>query len=137
MCRVLARITAALADAGANIDEVHHQRAFTTLTAQNADIELGAANAHPAHVDEVLEHLRSVGDGGAHGHAVRQRFWPPRNRILPAQPTTFGRPAMSDTHTSADRPPTPWRRWVPTCPWCCRWWAHRDVLLAMIAVTMA
>ena len=58
---VLARITAALADAGANIEEVHHQRAFTTLTAQNADIELVLQTRSHAHVDEVLEHLRSVG----------------------------------------------------------------------------
>ncbi len=58
---VLARITAALADAGANIEEVHHQRAFTTLTAQNADIELVLQTRSHAHVDKVLEHLRSVG----------------------------------------------------------------------------
>src|SRR5699024_8636179 len=32
---VLARITATVADAGANIEEVHHQRAFTLLAAQN------------------------------------------------------------------------------------------------------
>jgi threonine dehydratase len=37
---VLARITATVADAGANIEEVHHQRAFTLLAAQNVEIEL-------------------------------------------------------------------------------------------------
>jgi threonine dehydratase len=36
----LARITAIVSEAGANIDEVHHQRAFTTLSAQNVEIEL-------------------------------------------------------------------------------------------------
>jgi threonine dehydratase len=37
----LARITAiVVSEAGANIDEVHHQRAFTTLSAQNVEIEL-------------------------------------------------------------------------------------------------
>ena len=36
----LAHITAAVADAGANIDEVHHQRAFSALSAQNVEIEL-------------------------------------------------------------------------------------------------
>ena len=36
----LARITAVVAEAGANIDEVHHQRAFTLLAAQNVEIEL-------------------------------------------------------------------------------------------------
>ena len=33
-------ITATVAEAGANIDEVHHQRAFTMLAAQNVEIEL-------------------------------------------------------------------------------------------------
>jgi threonine dehydratase len=37
---VLARITAVVAEAGANIDEVHHQRAFSTLSAQNVEVEL-------------------------------------------------------------------------------------------------
>jgi len=41
----LARITATVADAGANIDEVHHQRAFTLLAAQNVAIELGLQQA--------------------------------------------------------------------------------------------
>jgi threonine dehydratase len=36
----LARITATVGEAGANIDEVHHQRAFTMLAAQNVEIEL-------------------------------------------------------------------------------------------------
>ena len=36
----LAHITATVAEAGANIDEVHHQRAFTMLAAQNVEIEL-------------------------------------------------------------------------------------------------
>ena len=36
----LASITAIVSEAGANIDEVHHQRAFTVLAAQNVEIEL-------------------------------------------------------------------------------------------------
>ena len=41
----LAEVTAhASADAGANIDEVHHQRAFTMLAAQNVEIEAGGAD---------------------------------------------------------------------------------------------
>lgn len=58
---VLARITATVADAGANIGEVHHQRAFTLLAAQNVEIELVLQTRSKAHVDEVLGQLRSAG----------------------------------------------------------------------------
>lgn len=57
----LARITAMVAEAGANIDEVHHQRAFTTLSVQNAEIELVVQTRGHAHVTEVLEVLRQAG----------------------------------------------------------------------------
>ena len=58
---VLARITATVADAGANIEEVHHQRAFTMLAAQNVEIELVLQTRGKAHVDDVLGQLRSAG----------------------------------------------------------------------------
>jgi threonine dehydratase len=58
---VLARITATVADAGANIGEVHHQRAFTMLAAQNVEIELVLQTRSKAHVDEVLARLRAAG----------------------------------------------------------------------------
>jgi threonine dehydratase len=57
----LARITATVAEAGANIDEVHHQRAFTTLSAQNVEIELVVQTRGHAHVADVLEVLRNAG----------------------------------------------------------------------------
>jgi len=57
----LARITATVAEVGANIEEVHHQRAFTTLSVQNADIELVVQTRGHAHVTEVLEVLRQAG----------------------------------------------------------------------------
>ncbi len=57
----LARITATVADAGANIEEVHHQRAFTTLSAQNAEVELVVQTRGHAHVQEVLNVLRLAG----------------------------------------------------------------------------
>ena len=58
---VLARITATVADAGANIEEVHHQRAFTLLAAQNVEIELVLQTRSKAHVAQVLEALRAAG----------------------------------------------------------------------------
>ncbi|MBS0611191.1 MAG: threonine ammonia-lyase [Comamonadaceae bacterium] len=57
---VLARITATVAEAGANIEEVHHQRAFTLLAAQNVEIELVLQTRGKAHVQQVLERLRAA-----------------------------------------------------------------------------
>ncbi len=57
----LARITATVADAGANIDEVHHQRAFTLLAAQNVAIELVLQTRGRDHIAQVIERLRQAG----------------------------------------------------------------------------
>ena len=58
---VLARITAIVAEAGANIDEVHHQRAFSALSVQNVEVVLVLQTRNPAHVREVLDALASAG----------------------------------------------------------------------------
>lgn len=57
----LARITATVAEAGANVNEVHHQRAFTMLAAQNVDIEMVIQTRGPAHIEAVLQALRASG----------------------------------------------------------------------------
>ncbi len=57
----LAQITATVAGAGANIDEVHHQRAFTMLSAQNVDIELVIQTRGREHITQVLKVLRAAG----------------------------------------------------------------------------
>nr|MDP2192179.1 threonine ammonia-lyase [Rhodoferax sp.] len=57
----LAKITATVAEAGANIDEVHHQRAFTTLAAQNVEIELVIQTRGPQHIADVLAQLLAAG----------------------------------------------------------------------------
>ena len=58
---VLARITGVVADSGANIDEVHHQRAFSTLAAQNVEVELVLQTRNPQHVSEVVARLQAAG----------------------------------------------------------------------------
>jgi threonine dehydratase len=58
---VLARITAIVAEAGANIDEVHHQRAFSMLSAQSVEVELVVQTRNPAHVRELVDALRGQG----------------------------------------------------------------------------
>ena len=57
----LAKVTATVADAGANIDEVHHQRAFTMLSAQNVEIELVIQTRGREHIAEVLAVLNAAG----------------------------------------------------------------------------
>ena len=57
----LARITAIVSEAGANIDEVHHQRAFTMLAAQNVEVELVIQTRGPEHIQAVIGALH---DGG-------------------------------------------------------------------------
>ncbi len=63
---VLTRITALVAQTGANIDEVHHQRAFSSLAAQSVEIELVLQTRNPAHVREVVALL---GQAGFDAHA--------------------------------------------------------------------
>jgi threonine dehydratase len=58
---VLARITAVVAAAGANIDEVRHQRAFSALSAQHVDVELVVQTRGREHVRAVVEALRAAG----------------------------------------------------------------------------
>jgi len=58
---VLAHITAVVAEAGANIDEVHHQRAFSALSAQNVEVELVVQTRNRAHVSEVVARLAAAG----------------------------------------------------------------------------
>lgn len=57
----LARITAVVSEAGANIDEVHHQRAFTLLAAQNVEIELVVQTRGRDHVASLLQALVDAG----------------------------------------------------------------------------
>ena len=58
---VLARITALVAEAGANIDEVHHQRAFSMLSVQSVEVELVLQTRNLAHVQEVVSLLAAAG----------------------------------------------------------------------------
>jgi len=57
----LAAVTSLIAGANANIIEVHHQRAFTRLPAQNADVELVLQTRGPAHLQDVLDALARGG----------------------------------------------------------------------------
>ena len=57
----LAKITATVAEAGANIDEVHHQRAFTMLSVQSVEIELVIQTRGRAHIEQVIAALKDAG----------------------------------------------------------------------------
>jgi threonine dehydratase len=57
----LAKVTACLAQANANIEEVHHQRAFTHLPVLSAEVEFVLQTRGPAHVDEIVAALGRAG----------------------------------------------------------------------------
>ena len=57
----LADVASALGRLGANIDEVMHQRAFTTLSVERAQIEVVVQTRGDAHVQQMLETLRAEG----------------------------------------------------------------------------
>jgi threonine dehydratase len=57
----LARVTACLARAGANIDEVHHQRTFTDLPVQTTEVEFVLQTRDRAHIAEIITALRTAG----------------------------------------------------------------------------
>ena len=58
---ILATITHVIAECGANIDEVHHQRAFTSLAAQSVEIEVVIQARGNEHVQSVIEALDKAG----------------------------------------------------------------------------
>ena len=57
----LATVTACLAEASANIEEVHHQRAFTNLPLQTAEVEFVLQTRGGEHVEEIIRALRTAG----------------------------------------------------------------------------
>ena len=57
----LSQITQLVADTGANITEVSHQRAFTSLPAQDVEVDLVMQTRGHEHVDEILTKLRAQG----------------------------------------------------------------------------
>jgi threonine dehydratase len=54
----LADVASQLGRLGANIDEVQHQRAFTTLSVERAQIDVVVQTRGAAHVEEIVESLR-------------------------------------------------------------------------------
>lgn len=57
----LAKITNVIAEANANIEEVHHQRAFTHLPVQSAEVEFVLKTRDTTHVDEIIARLAAAG----------------------------------------------------------------------------
>jgi threonine dehydratase len=57
----LATVTACLAGANANIEEVHHQRAFTNLPLQTAEVDFVLQTRGREHVEEIIRALRAAG----------------------------------------------------------------------------
>ncbi|MGZ5217383.1 MAG: pyridoxal-phosphate dependent enzyme, partial [Caldimonas sp.] len=57
----LAEVAALLARLGANIDEVQHQRAFTSLSVERVQIEVVVQTRGVAHIEKILEAMRQEG----------------------------------------------------------------------------
>ena len=57
----LAQVTACLADANANIEEVHHQRAFTHLPVRTAQVDFVLETRSHEHVRQIIEALARAG----------------------------------------------------------------------------
>jgi threonine dehydratase len=67
----LAKVTACVAEQNANIEEVHHQRAFTQLAVQNAEVDLVLKTRNREHVTQIVEALKRCGfNARAHAHPV-------------------------------------------------------------------
>jgi threonine dehydratase len=57
----LADVAALLGKLGANIDEVQHQRAFTSLSVERAQIEVVVHTRGAEHIEEILRTMRAQG----------------------------------------------------------------------------
>ncbi|HVY06950.1 MAG TPA: threonine ammonia-lyase [Burkholderiales bacterium] len=57
----LAKVTAALAEANANIEEVHHERAFTHLPVQSAVVDFVLQTRGHEHVKQIIATLEAAG----------------------------------------------------------------------------
>jgi threonine dehydratase len=57
----LADVATLLGRLGANIDEVQHQRAFTSLSVERAQIEVVVQTRGVAHIEEILAAMRAQG----------------------------------------------------------------------------
>jgi threonine dehydratase len=57
----LARVATIVGTVGANIEEIEHQRAFTTLPVQNAQLEMVLQTRGPEHIEQVLDALHRAG----------------------------------------------------------------------------
>ena len=57
----LADVASLLGKLGANIDEVQHQRAFTSLSVERAQIEVVVHTRGVAHIEEILTAMRALG----------------------------------------------------------------------------
>jgi threonine dehydratase len=79
----LAKVTACLAQVNANIEEVHHQRAFTHLPVQSAEVEFVLQTRSHDHVAEILKALAAAGFSARLHHCgagAAAPFRPTRNR---------------------------------------------------------
>ncbi|MFN0160981.1 MAG: threonine ammonia-lyase [Burkholderiales bacterium] len=57
----LARVATVIGESNANIEEVHHQRAFSDLPVNSAQVEFVLKTRNPAHITEIIARLEAQG----------------------------------------------------------------------------
>jgi threonine dehydratase len=82
----LARVTACVAAENANIEQVHHQRAFTSLAVQNAELEMVLKTRNHEHVHQIVEALKKIGFNARSGNVITalQHVIPAPQHVIPA-----------------------------------------------------
>ena len=68
---ILARVSGIIGESGANIIEVHHQRAFSNLSVKLADLDIVLETLDRDHIGRIAGNLRDGGFQGPTGGAVR------------------------------------------------------------------
>ena len=115
----LADVAALLARLGANIDEVQHQRAFTSLSVERVQIEVVVQTRGAAHIEKILAAMREQ------GYDVRARRLAPRSRGGSRRVRHCGavarRNAVREPASPSACPSRRRRRRpvAPACPWRC------------------
>jgi threonine dehydratase len=58
---MLARVTAAIAEAGGNVIEVYHQRLFQDVPVTRADLDIVLETRNRAHLEEIIARIEATG----------------------------------------------------------------------------
>jgi hypothetical protein len=87
----LAKVTTCIAAQGANIDQVHHQRAFSKLTVQNAELDVVLKTRNREHVAEIIDALVAQASRLAPTRSNKPQERTHDHPAIAGRPEAFGR----------------------------------------------